>query len=58
MGEIVVSKKKSSTNAFSVVSLVVGLVAVVMAALYLVYRFLSDKAYHDKWKDYDDCGLA
>mgnify|MGYP001024589055 CR=1 FL=1 len=51
-------RKRSSTNVFSVISLVLGLVAVTTTAVYLVYRFLSDKAYHDKWKDYDDCGLA
>ena len=50
--------EKKGSNAFSVVSLVLGLVGVVVAALYLVYRFLSDSAYHEKWKDYDDCGLA
>ena len=49
---------KKKTNAFSIVSLVLGLVTLVVAALYLVYRFLSDRAYHEKWKDYDDCGLA
>lgn len=52
------SKKGGTTNVFSVISLVVGLIAVAMTGLYMVYRFLSDKAYHDKWKDYDDCGLA
>lgn len=51
-------KKKNSANIFSVVSLVLGLIAVTATGLYMVYRFLSDKAYHDKWKDYDDCGLA
>ena len=50
--------KKKKTNAFSIVSLVLGMVSLVVAALYLVYRFLSDRAYHEKWKDYDDCGLA
>ena len=50
--------EKKKTNALSVASLVLGLVSLVVAALYLVYRFLSDRAYHEKWKDYDDCGLA
>jgi hypothetical protein len=53
-----VAKKESGFNIFSVASLVVGLAAVVMAGLYLVYRFLDERAYHEKWKDYDDCGLA
>lgn len=50
--------QNQKSNAFSIVSLILGLVGVVIATLYLVYRFLSDRAYHRKWKDYDDCGLA
>lgn len=52
------NRAQNQTNAFSVVSLVLGLVTVTIAAVYLVYRFLSDKAYHKRWSDYDDCGLA
>lgn len=51
-------RNRSSNNVFSVVALVLGLVGVVVAALYMIYRFLSDRAYQEKWKDYDDCGLA
>ncbi len=45
-------------NAFSLVTLILGLVAVGITAVYLVSRFISDRAYHKKWKDYDDCGIA
>ena len=59
MGEVTMSKKNhSSNNAFSIIALVLGLISVVVAALYMIYRFLSDRAYQEKWKDYDDCGLA
>lgn len=50
--------KEKRTNAFSVVALVLGLTGAAVAAMYMVCRFLSDRAYHKKWKDYDDCGLA
>jgi hypothetical protein len=52
------AKKEGRTNVFSIVSLILGLVGAVFAILYLVYRFLSDRAYQKKWQDYDDCGLA
>lgn len=25
---------------------------------YVTYRLLSNRAYREKWKDYNDCGLA
>ncbi|MGI5959807.1 MAG: hypothetical protein ACOX60_10390 [Massiliimalia sp.] len=50
--------KEHRTNAFSIIALVLGLVGAAVAAMYMVCRFLSDKAYHDKWKDYDDCGVG
>ena len=50
--------KKAPSGAFAIVSFILGLVTLSTAALYLVYRFLSDRAYYKKWKDYEDCGLA
>ncbi len=45
-------------GAFSLVTLILGLVAVGITAVYLVSRFISDRAYNKKWSDYDDCGVA
>jgi len=42
----------------SAMSVIVALALVVMSAGYIVYRIVSEKAYNEKWKDYDECGLA
>ena len=43
--------------AFSLVSMILGLVTVDLAAVYLVFRFVSDRSYRRKWQDYEECGL-
>ncbi len=37
---------------------VVALAVLVVSAGYIAFRMMSNKAYYEKWKDYDDCGLA
>ena len=44
-------------SAMSLVSMILGLVTVVLAAVYLVFRFVSDRSYRRKWQDYEECGL-
>ncbi|MCD8328871.1 MAG: hypothetical protein LUC25_07250 [Ruminococcus sp.] len=34
-----------------------ALVLVVASVTLFVYRLMSNKAYYEKWKDYDECGL-
>ena len=46
------------TNAMSLVSMIMGLVTVVLAAVYLVFRFVSDRSYRRKWQDYEECGMV
>ncbi|MBC8558512.1 hypothetical protein [Fumia xinanensis] len=41
----------------STVSLILGVLTLLTGMAYLVYRFFSERAYREKWKDYDDCGL-
>ena len=41
----------------SFVSLVLGIMTLISAAAYLLYRYVSERAYREKWKDYDDCGI-
>jgi hypothetical protein len=41
----------------SIVSLVLGFVVLVCSAAYLICRFLNERAYREKWKDYEECGL-
>ncbi len=42
----------------SVVGVIIALLLVVASASYIVFKMFSNKAYHEKWKDYDECGLA
>ncbi|MBZ4671637.1 MAG: hypothetical protein JG769_1941 [Oscillospiraceae bacterium] len=38
---------------------VMGAIFLVMAsAAYILFRAMSDRAYYEKWKDYDECGLS
>ena len=41
----------------STISLIVGGLTLLTGMAYLVYRFFSERAYREKWKDYEDCGL-
>lgn len=37
----------------------VGAIALLLlAAGYVIYRLASERAYREKWKDYNDCGWA
>lgn len=51
------TKDLSSLEIMSAVSLVLGVLTLLSGMTYLVYRFLSDRAYRAKWKDYEDCGV-
>lgn len=35
-----------------------ALILLVASAGYIVFRMMSNKAYNEKWKDYNECGLA
>jgi len=50
--ETIKSTKKSA------ISVIVALALVVASAGYIVYRVVSEKAYNEKWKEYDECGLG
>lgn len=41
-----------------VLSLVITIATLVCSAGYLVYRVTMEKAHQEKWKDYNDCGIA
>lgn len=47
--------KSTKKSAFAVIG---ALLLVVASAGYIVYRIVSEKSYNEKWKDYDECGLA
>lgn len=33
------------------------LILVVASTALFVYRYFQEKAYYEKWKDYDECGI-
>lgn len=41
----------------SVISLVLGMLTLIMGGAYLINHFLTERAYLNKWKDYEDCGV-
>ncbi|HIQ59308.1 MAG TPA: hypothetical protein IAB22_07630 [Candidatus Merdivicinus intestinavium] len=43
-------------TAMSVVTLVFGMLTLIMGGAYLINHFLTERAYRNKWKDYEDCG--
>lgn len=42
----------------SAVPVVGALFLVVASVAYIIYRTMSTRAYNEKWKDYDECGLS
>lgn len=45
-------------TAISAISVLLGIAALASTVAYFVYRIYSNRVYNEKWKDYDDCGLA
>ncbi|MDO4156588.1 MAG: hypothetical protein Q4D37_07400 [Oscillospiraceae bacterium] len=41
-----------------VAPVVLALMLAITSVVYIVCRTLSNRAYHEKWKDYDECGLG
>lgn len=44
-------------NAPFIALLVTIAILAITSAVY-IFKYASDRSYHKKWKDYDDCGLA
>ena len=52
------SVKKERLSMFYKVAPVVGaLVLAMLSAGFIVCRTLSNRSHHEKWKDYDECGI-
>ncbi len=48
-------ERKALRGVFPVIVTLAGLCALIS---YIAFRFLSYKAYQERWKDYSDCGLG
>lgn len=51
-------EEKRKSDKSSAIRVICALALVVASAGYIVYRIVSEKAYSEKWKDYDECGLS
>lgn len=52
-------KKNRSLSLFSlIIPFSLSILVLCITAGYYIYRYASEKAYREKWKDYNDCGLA
>lgn len=49
--------KAISQEKRSFVTMILGIMTLISAAVYLIYRYNSERLYREKWKDYDDCGV-
>ena len=45
-----------SMSAMSIITLILGMLTLIMGGAYLINHFLTERAYRNKWKDYEDCG--
>lgn len=53
---VFVMKKSAEKKAFY--TIMGALILVVASTAFFVYKLLSNKAYLDRWKDYDECGIV
>lgn len=52
------NKEKKYLRHLSTVSTLLGVAAFASTLAFCIWKLFSDRAYKQKWKDYDDCGLA
>lgn len=49
-------KKDAENKAFY--TIMGALILVVASTAFFVYKLLNNKAYLERWKDYDECGIG
>ncbi|MDF2567985.1 MAG: hypothetical protein K0R90_1441 [Oscillospiraceae bacterium] len=52
------SLPQKDSGYFSFVSLLLGVAAVATTLAYFGWKLYSEHQHNEKWKDYNDCGLA
>ena len=48
------NKKKN----YGIISLLLAIFLAIGSVVYIIWRGISNRAYYEKWKDYDDTGLC
>lgn len=41
-----------------IITLLLTIAVLAVTCALTIYKYASDRSYHRKWEDYDDCGLA
>ncbi|MFT3951141.1 MAG: hypothetical protein QM689_04195 [Oscillospiraceae bacterium] len=57
-GRVITMEEKKVSERKSFFTIMVALVLVVASTGYFVYKYMSTKAYEERWKDYDECGMV
>ena len=53
------TEKEPKTIPFcSVIPTALSLILIIGSVVYIVFKTMSNKAYNEQWKDYDECGLG
>ena len=52
------TEKLDSKEMISALSVLLGSAMAASVAAFFLHRMISDRAYHRRWSDYDDCGVA
>lgn len=52
------NKRKSGSLLTLMIPFAVSILVLCVTGGYYIYRYASERAYREKWKDYNDCGLA
>lgn len=60
MGKIVnyVENEENKKGYSGVIKLMLAIFLALGSVVYITYRGASNKAYKEKWQDYDECGLG
>ncbi len=50
-------EEKRKTDKKSALYIIGALLLVVASAGYIVFKYVTERNYNEKWKDYDECGI-
>ncbi|NLK71244.1 MAG: hypothetical protein GX286_07420 [Clostridiales bacterium] len=53
-----IEKEQRSIPFRSVIPTALSLILIIGSVVCIVFKTMSNRAYHEKWKDYDECGLG
>ena len=54
----VIRQRTRSIPFRSVIPTALSLILIIGSVVCIVFKIMSNRTYHEKWKDYDECGLV